>query len=108
MSARTVLGETATRDGTRVVIYEDTWREHILDPRAGHAELRSHLKAVLATIAAPDHSEDDERQGRQRFYRQNLGPSRWLMVVVSFEQEPARVVTAMGYGHGRSPDGWTP
>jgi len=27
-------------------------------------------------------------------------------VVVSFEQEPARIVTALGYGHGRAPAGW--
>jgi hypothetical protein len=30
------------------------------------------------------------------------------MVVVDYEQEPARIVTALGYRHGRSPDGWTP
>jgi hypothetical protein len=30
------------------------------------------------------------------------------MVVVDFEAQPARVVTALGYGHGRSPAGWMP
>jgi hypothetical protein len=30
------------------------------------------------------------------------------MVVVDFEQQPARVVTALGYGHGRAPTGWMP
>jgi hypothetical protein len=30
------------------------------------------------------------------------------MVVVDSAEEPARVVTAFGYGHGRSPNGWTP
>ena len=108
MTDRAVLAETSAPDGTRVVLYADTWREHVLDPHVGHAELRSHLDAVLATVATPDHREDDERDGRQRFYKQKVGPTRWLMVVVSFEQEPACVVTAMGYGHGRSPAGWTP
>jgi len=38
--------------------------------RVGPAELQPHLDAVLATVAAPDHREDDERDGRQRFYKQ--------------------------------------
>lgn len=32
----------------------------------------------------------------------------WLMAVVDSSTEPVRVVTAFGFGHGRSPDGWTP
>jgi hypothetical protein len=35
------------------------------------------------------------------------GPSSWLMVVVDYEREPARIVTALGYRHGRDPGGWT-
>jgi hypothetical protein len=31
---------------------------------------------------------------RRRFYRRHIGPSRWLRVVVSYEQQPARIVTA--------------
>jgi hypothetical protein len=105
---RPVLAEATTPDGIRVVVFEDTWRHHILDPRVGHAEMAPYLDALLAVIATPDHREPDERRGRERFYKQGAGPSRWLMVVVSFEQEPARVITALGYGHGRSPAGWMP
>jgi len=105
---RPIVGEATTPDGIRVVIFVDTWRDHILDPHAGHAELAPHLDAVLAAIAAPDHREPDERPHRERFFKRDAGPSRWLMVVVDFEQEPARVVTALGYGHGRSPAGWMP
>lgn len=108
MTKRRVLTEATMPDGVRVVLYEDTWREHILDPREGHAELAAHLDAVLATISVPDHREPDPREARERFYKQDVGPSRWLMVVVSFEQEPARIITALGYGHGRSPIGWMP
>ncbi|HVC85948.1 MAG TPA: hypothetical protein VNC40_00830 [Gaiellaceae bacterium] len=108
MSGRAGLAETATPDGVRVVLYADTWREHVLDPRTGHGELRSHLDSVISAVAAPDHREPDPRPGRERFYRRNVGPSRWLMVVVSFEEDPARIVTALGYGHGRSPSGWMP
>ena len=108
MTERRLLVEARTPDGVRVVLYEDTWHAHILEPRHGHAELAAHLDAVLGTIVAPDHREPDSRDGRERFYRHDVGPSRWLMVVVSFEQEPARIVTALGYGHGRSPLGWMP
>ena len=108
MSDRLVLAESSTPDGVRVVVFEDTWRDHILDPEVGHAEMAPYLDAVLAAIATPDHRKQDERRGRERFYKQDVGPSRWLMVVVSFEQEPARIITALGYGHGISPAGWVP
>jgi len=89
------------------VLFEDTWQEHILDAR-GHDELAAHLDAVLATVLAPDHREPDPWLHRERFYKQNVGPSRWLKAVVSFEQAPARIVTAYSLGHGKPPTGWTP
>ena len=108
MSDRSVLAEATTPDGVRVVVFEDTWHDHILDPEVGHAEMAPYLDAVLAVIATPDHREHDDRGGRERFYKRDVGPSRWLMVVVSFERESARIITALGYGHGRSPAGWMP
>jgi hypothetical protein len=83
---------TTDPDGRQVVLDSDGWR-HILDE---HLELAPHKDGILATIASPDHREDDPRPGRERFWRQALGPSRWLMAVVDFEQSPARVVTAFG------------
>lgn len=103
-----MLAEASTPDGVRVVLYEDTWHEHVLDSQTGHPELACHLDAVLGAISAPDHREPDARDGRERFFLRDAGPSRWLLVVVSFEQEPARIVTALGYAHGRSPTGWMP
>ncbi len=91
-----------------MVLFEDTWRDHILDPEVGHAEMAPYLDALLAVIATPDHREQDERPSRERFYKQGVGPSRWLMVAVSSEQKPARIITALGNGHGRSPAGWMP
>jgi hypothetical protein len=99
-------GERITPDGERVVLFEDTWSEHIL-AHTGHPELALHLEAVLAAISAPDLREPDERAHRERFFKANVGPSEWLMVVVDFEREPARIITALGYGHGRAPRGWT-
>ena len=51
--------------------------------------------AILATVARPDAREDDPRPGRERFYRQDLDPGRWLRVVVDFNAKPAFVVTAL-------------
>ncbi len=58
---------------------------------------------VLSAIAASDHREPDGWPYRERFFKRDVGPSRWLMVVVNYEKEPARVVTALGYRRGT---GW--
>jgi hypothetical protein len=108
VTERPILAETQTPEGVRVVLFEDTWRLHILDPGDGHSELEPHLNVVMAAVSAPDHREPDGWPYRERFFKLDAGPSRWLMVVVDFENEPARIVTALGYRHGRSPDGWTP
>ncbi len=108
MSGRPILAETRTPDGLRVVLFEDTWLMHILNPDGGHAEREPHLKAVLEALASPDHREPERWPARERFFTRDTGPTGWLMVVVDSAQEPARVVTAFGYGHGRSPDGWAP
>jgi hypothetical protein len=101
--SRPIHAETTTPAGTRVVLYEDTWRLHILDR---HDEIEPHLDAVLSAVHAPAHRGPDQQHHREQFYRQHAGPSRWLDAVVSFEQEPARIVTA--FGRGRAPNEWTP
>jgi hypothetical protein len=108
MSERPILAETRTPEGTRVVLFEDTWLLHVLNPDGGHVELEPHLKGVLDTVESSDHREPDGWPHRERFFKREVGPSRWLMVVVDYEEAPARIVTALGYRHGRSPDGWTP
>ena len=60
--------------------------------------------AVMSAIARPDHRENDWRPARERFWRQGLGPSRWLFVVVDFAERPARVVPA--FGRRDDPPGW--
>jgi hypothetical protein len=103
MAARSIIGETTTPTGVCVVLFEDTWREHITGYREGHPEIEPHLDQVLATVSSPDYHELDERSGRERFYKYAVGPSSWLFVVVSFEREPARIVTAFAIGDKRGP-----
>jgi len=47
----------------------------------------------MQTVTKPDYVEPDALPAR--FYRRDVGPSRWLMAVVSYERQPARVITAL-------------
>jgi hypothetical protein len=75
----------------RLIRLEPRAWAHIID---GHLDMAPHLEAILAVLAEPDHQDRDERTGRERYWGRGLGPSRWLVVVVEFEDEVGRVVTA--------------
>lgn len=79
------------------------WEQKIV---RDHPELAGHLGAVVETVAGPDHVEPDALPARSRFYRREVGPSRWLLVVVSYEQQPARIITALA--NRKEPKLWTP
>jgi hypothetical protein len=96
-----VLAQTVDPDGRTVVLDEEGW-EHILHE---HAELALYQDEIIATVRAPGHRSPDPRPGRERYYRIDLGPSRWLFAVVNFNETPARIVTA--YGNRKDPPGWT-
>lgn len=104
MAERDIHAETETPDGVRVVLFADTWSEHITHPQEGHPELMPYLDAVLSAVARPDYQEPDKRAGRERFYKHAVGPSSWLLVVVSCEQEPARIVTAFATRAEQDPE----
>jgi hypothetical protein len=61
---------------------------------------------VLATVTQPDPAEPEPRARRRRYYRRRVGPSRWLLVVVSFEQQPGRIITAVATR--KDPKRWKP
>jgi hypothetical protein len=50
-------------------------------------------------VVRPDLREEDPAPGRERFYRCDLDPRRWLRVVVDFNEPPAFVVTAFVQDH---------
>lgn len=70
-----------------------------------HAELALYRDEIIETVRVPGHRSPDPRPGRERYYRIELGPSRWLFAVVNFNETPARIVTA--YGNRKDPPGWT-
>jgi hypothetical protein len=67
---------------------------------------RSRSIGVLPTVAAPEHAERDPLPDRRRYHRRRTGPSRWLLVVVSFEQDPARIITVVATR--KDPTRWKP
>jgi hypothetical protein len=64
--------------------------------RAGHPELVEHLDAVLRAVQAPDHRFGGRRDGEEWFYLQGAGPSRFLKVVVAYDGQEGRIITAFG------------
>lgn len=98
-----LMGEVSDPDGRAVVLLARIWEDKIA---RDHPELRERLEQVLATVHAPDHVEPDPRSDRRRYYGRNVGPSRWLLVVVSFEQEPGRIITALALR--KDPKRWKP
>jgi hypothetical protein len=98
-----VVAEARDPAGVRVVVPAELWRDKIL---RGHPELAPHLDDVLRAISEPDQILDDPvYERRRRHYLRGAGPSRWLLVVLSYEQEPARVISA--FGNRKDPRSWS-
>jgi hypothetical protein len=86
------IDRVRTPAGEAVVLTAIGWR-HILD---GHSEMEIYRAEILETVASPHLVLDDPELGRKRFHRFGAGPSRWLRVIVDFNQCPALIVTAHG------------
>jgi hypothetical protein len=98
-----INGSSTDPSGIPVVLFQRTWRRKIL---RDHPEMRPFAGAVLQAVVAPDFTiQDPVFEGRKRFYSQNAGPSRWLLVVISYEQEPARIISA--FGNRKGPPSWS-
>lgn len=98
-----IAGEIGDAGGTRVVLPADVWGNKIL---RDHPELSSHLADVLRAVAEPELVlPDPVFEARRRYYLRDAGPSRWLLVVVSYEQEPARIISA--FGNRKDPRSWS-
>ena len=95
--------ETTDPAGTRVVLKDEVWREKIV---RDHPEIVEHGADVLRAVSAPDHvATDPIFEQRKRYYMRDVGPSRWLLVVVSYEQTPARIVSA--FANRKDPKSWS-
>lgn len=86
----------ATTPEGKLVVFDASARLHLAHRRPW---LLDHIDAIMETISAPDWRQQDPRPFRERFYRQDLDPRRWLRVVVDFSEEPAWVVTVTVQRH---------
>ncbi len=77
-------------DGRSVELTDERWT-HII---GGHPELAPHRDEVLSAVQAPDHRHAGRRPGEQWFYSEAVGPSRFLKVVVAYDDRQGRIITA--------------
>ena len=103
MADDAIVATLIDRDGREVVLLSRIWEEKIT---RDHPELAGHLDAVVDTVAHPDHVLPDAIPASTRFYRREVGPSRWLLAVVSYEQQHGRIITAVA--NRMDPKQWTP
>jgi hypothetical protein len=87
--------ETTDPNGRRVTLDARTER-HLATRRP---QMLGYRQSILDAVSRPDVHEDDPAPGRERFYRRDLDPGRWLRVVVDFSGSPAFVVTAFVQNH---------
>jgi hypothetical protein len=79
------------RDGRTVELTQERWA-HITD---GHPELTSYQAAILDTVRVPTRRMLGPTPGEEWCYREGVGPSRWLKVVVRCESiDRGWIVTA--------------
>ncbi len=68
--------------GRAVHLTADRW-EHIID---GHPEMEGLRAEVVRAIREPSELLHSPRVGEDWYYLQGAGPSRWLKVVVAFDE----------------------
>jgi len=76
-------------DGRPVYLSDERWG-HIVD---GHPELHAWRDRILSIVREPAQVVPGRRPGEEWFYGTG-GPSRWLKVVVQWEDGRGAVVTA--------------
>lgn len=103
VSGEEIIGEAIDPDGAHVILLARVWNDKVL---RDHVELDGYMREVLRAVGAPDHIEPDPTyERRKRLHLRGVGPSRWLLVVVSYEQEPARIISA--FGNRKDPRSWS-
>ena len=85
-----MLAATLDPSGRRVELDEERW-QHIVQQ---HPRMARYVRSVMAAIRDPDRILPGDEPGEEFFYLEGEGPSRWLKVVVHFEEEEGRIITA--------------
>jgi hypothetical protein len=94
MDRTNVVANVTDPDGRRVELTAERW-QHIIRPD-GHPEVSEFPTDVLRAVRAPDVRLTAPRANEQWFLLRDVGPSRWLQVVVAYEGDRGWIVTAFG------------
>ena len=84
------MWERLDPDGRRVVLTARNW----LHIRLRHDELDVPPDVVLEAVARPDRRAHGPRRGEEWFYLEGVGPTRWIRVVVQYEDGRGLIITA--------------
>jgi hypothetical protein len=87
-----LVGSIKDRLGRIIVLEQERW-EHICE----HEQLDGHELAVMRAVENAIWSRDGNYPGSEVLYARNLGPARWLAVVVEYDGLTGRVITAYPY-----------
>jgi hypothetical protein len=87
------LGETRDPNGRPVKLDQERWN-HIIDATSGHREIAPLRAEVLRAVQAPDRRLPGREPNEEWFYLGNVGPTRWIKVVVLYEDGYGRIITA--------------
>lgn len=85
--------EVLDPDGRPVTLSRARW-EHIADRDSGHPEMTSLREEILRAVAGPDRRMRGHESNEEWFYRGNVGPSRWIKIVVIYEAGRGSIITA--------------
>lgn len=85
-----VLASVTDPQGRVVELTAERWA-HILEGRGSAAPAQDE---VLRAVRAPDDVLDGHEANELWYYLAGVGPSRWLRVVVPYEQGRGWIVTA--------------
>ena len=95
------------REGTRRIAIDPERRTVRLTERAWkhirlqHPELAPFEAAIMETVISPLRRSPDVRPGRERYFTEGIGPSRFLRVVISFTGDRGEIVTAFAHRRAR-------
>jgi hypothetical protein len=89
-----ILAAVADPEGRRVELTIERW-QHIIRPD-GPPDLADHQEEVLRAVQAPVGRRTAPRSNEQWYFLRDVGPSRWLQVVVAYEGNRGFIVTAFG------------
>jgi len=90
---RTVRRKVIDPDGNTVTLSEEAW-QHILEE---HREMAKFEEKLASTLTHPMDRNPDVRPGRERYLAENVGPSRYLTVIVEYADNVGDVITAFGH-----------